>query len=150
MPVLPAALVLPTLPERLLTMGRGGQAAGAGFYRYEADGPQDEAAGFYAVPEQAHSTMTPDGGDAAVIRRRLEYAVLCGALCNAARGVGTLDDLDCGIAEILAMEEGPVARARRLGLDTARDEMAALQRSVGARFDPGLLDTMTEHGCGPD
>lgn len=141
--VLPATLPLPALPFRLMEAGREGRSAGAGVYRYESDVAHDEELAFYYDPAQTHSRSTGPLDDG-TIRRRLEYAVLCGALCNAARGVGSLDDLDYGIREILAMDEGPVTHVRRMGLAQARRELGELQRSVGPRFDPRLLDVITE------
>lgn len=134
---------VPSLFGKLLNQGRVGKKVSLGLYAYDKDRPVDESPSFYLDPSRRPPTMPEDPN--ALLDKRLLYAVFNGSLFSLEKGMGSIEDLDLGVREILLMQEGPFSMMRRLGTARVREDFCWLTKTTGARFgqiDLTLLDRL--------
>jgi 3-hydroxybutyryl-CoA dehydrogenase len=132
---LPTAFALPELGRRLVADGRHGKAAGRGIFRYREDRPVDDDSTYYRNPDQSHSR----GGRASdeALRERMLASIYYPVLLMANLGLGSLEDLCAGIADVIGLKFDPLVEMRRLGSTGMRALFERLAAELGPRYDCG-------------
>lgn len=130
----------PPIYEQLFADGRFGIKAGVGYYRYENRMPVEDP-DYYkqACPGLSDYHLVGKGDEAALVDRLWMSLVLEAAL-TLQRGIGSADDIDSPVKEILGLERGPLAWVKHVGPAVARQKALALEAVYGPRFAPlGIL-----------
>ncbi len=122
----------PPLLHALIEAGRLGAKGGAGFYRYDDGKPIDETASL-PVTARRH-TVEPYGREEII--DRLYYTMVVEAFRQLDLGVGSEQDIDDTLREVLGFRVGPIQGARQQGLEQVRERLTALTRRFGDRFAP--------------
>ncbi len=114
--------------------GRMGRKTGAGFYRYE-DGQAVEDPDYIreAVKDLRIYHRTP-GHDEDIVEKRLFYALVLEAVLTLERNIGTKEDIDHTLKELLGLKQGPFEYIDSVGVDTVRAISDELVEKVGSRY----------------
>lgn len=130
----------PAIYARMRDDGRLGIKSGAGYYRYENRQPIEDPDYFQRVWPTLPDYHCVPKDDEATLTDRLFFSLLLEAVLSEARGIGTKEDIDVSIKEILGLERGPFAYIEHVGRDAVRTKLLALEERFGPRFAPiGIL-----------
>lgn len=122
----------PSLLGLLVGQGRLGLKTGAGIYRYENGRPVDDASN---LPRTARFQCVPAYSKQELIDR-LFYNVVVEAFRQLDLQVGSAEDIDYTLKEVLGFRVGPIFWARQEGLDKVNARLQVLTERFGARFTP--------------
>ncbi len=134
---------------RLRDDGRLGRKSGAGFYRYEDNQPVDDPEYIHQAVKTLPVYHRSPGFDEDTVEKRLFYALLLEAVLTWERGIGSKEDIDYTLKELLGLKQGPFEYIEEVGIDKIRDDATQLAKKVGSRYCPiGFLrrpgDLITE------
>lgn len=130
----------PPIYEQLFEGGRLGIKAGVGYYRYENRMPVEDPAYYQRVCSGLADYHSVEKGDEQAITDRLWMSLVLEAALTLQRGIGSAEDIDSPVKEILGLERGPLAWVAHVGPAAARAEALRLQALYGPRFAPlGIL-----------
>ncbi len=135
----PPGLSTPRLLQKLIAEARVGKESGGGIYLYQEDRAVDDGPAYYLDPDQKHTFGVLDQGEDEIAQRLL-YAVFSGLFFMVAKGYGKAVELDIGMKEVLGMERGPLEWMKAIGRTRLTDDYKLLNRRIGDRFNPALLD----------
>ncbi len=114
--------------------GRIGRKVGVGFYRYEDNQPVDDPEYFAkATPTLPVYHRTP-AYDERIVEKRLFYAILLEAVLTYERGIGSKEDIDYTMKELLGLSHGPFEYIEKVGIDEVRADCDELVEKVGSRY----------------
>jgi 3-hydroxybutyryl-CoA dehydrogenase len=136
-------ILLPFLIEKLLSSGRLGRKVSMGIYSYDGM-PMDEALEFYRDPSRT-ALLEAVAERQSLATLRLLYAVFNGSLFSLFHRMASMEDIDCGMSEILHMKKGPFAMMKDIGLDELERNYVFLNLYAGNRFvrpDTSLLKSI--------
>lgn len=130
----------PPIYARMRDDGRLGIKSGAGYYRYENRQQIEDPEYFQRVSPTLPDYHIVPKDDEATLTERLWHSLLLEAVLSDARGIGTKEDIDYSIKEILGLERGPFAYIDHVGRDVVRAKLLTLEARFGPRFAPiGIL-----------
>jgi len=130
----------PPIYEQLFVDGRLGIKAGAGYYRYENRLPVDDPDYYLRVCPGLVDYHSVEKGDEQAVTDRLWMSLVLEAALTLQRGIGSAEDIDSTVKEILGLERGPLTWVAHVGPAVARAEALRLEARFGPRFAPlGIL-----------
>lgn len=128
---------MPSILPWLMAEGRNGTKVGKGCYDYVDGKPVDVEGMPRSFPPEGDPGPYPlqDALD------RMYYSVLLESYRVLTMGVGTREDIDWCLQQVLGLKEGPFQFSDRVGIDAVKVRLAVLQEKFGSRFNHrGLLD----------
>lgn len=126
----------PAIYAQLVRDGRLGMKTGAGFYRYENRQQLPDRAYFDAIWPSMPLYQQYPKGDEQLLQDRLWYSIVLEAIITAERGIGSREDIDLTLKELLGLEIAPFAWLAKTDLEKARARCRELESHFGARFAP--------------
>ena len=127
---------IPHLFRKLLAENRLGKSESRGIYLHEKERPMDDKAEYYidetgTTPRTA-PIQTQEDQDLAA--KQLLYAIFNGVIEAYRKGIGSKEDFDLAIKEVLLMKEGPFTMMKNIGINNVQKEFDFLAVHVGKRF----------------
>lgn len=122
----------PLLLSKLVAGEHLGTKSGSGIYAYPEGKPVDQSASlphterFHAIPEYSRQDVID----------RLYYNVVVEAFRQLDMQVGSEEDIDHTLKEVLGFRSGPIAASRAAGLAVVREKLLGLTQRFGERFAP--------------
>lgn len=130
----------PAIFGKLVADGRLGMKSGRGFYIWDGKRAQEDAEYIQQVVPTLADYQTAPKGDEATLTERLWMSLVLEACLTLQRDIGTAEDIDASVKEILGLESGPLAWIEKVGRAEARARAEALAAVYGPRFEPlGIL-----------
>lgn len=130
----------PVMFGRLVADGRLGMKSGRGFYLWDGKRAQEDAEYIRQASSALADYHSAPKGDEAVLTERLWMSLVLEACLTLQRDIGTPEDIDASVKEILGLERGPLAWIEHVGRAEARARAEALAAVYGPRFEPlGIL-----------
>jgi 3-hydroxyacyl-CoA dehydrogenase len=135
----------PLVADRLVEMGRLGQKAGVGWYRYEADGkplPDPEVVALLEETARAHGIARRAVSDEEILERTVYALVNEGARVLGEGVAACASDIDVVYLTgygFPAFRGGPMFHADAVGLRHVHDRVASFHRTLGPRWEPAPL-----------
>lgn len=122
----------PPLLKKLLEAGRLGPKSGKGIYAYPEGRPVDDT---HNLPRTERYQSVAAYGQEDVVER-LFYNVVVEAFRQLDLGVGSAEDIDHTLKEVLGFKQGPIAAAQQRGLANVKTRLETLTERYGTRFTP--------------
>lgn len=130
----------PAIYAQLVKDGRLGMKTGVGFHKYENRQQVPDRAYFDACWPSQPDFQKYVKGDEQLLQDRLWYSIVLEAILTELRGIGTREDIDLTLKELLGLEISPFAWLDKTDLEKARARCRELESHFGARFEPlGIL-----------
>jgi 3-hydroxyacyl-CoA dehydrogenase len=130
----------PPLLDKLIFDRRFGKKVSRGVYIYKKGKPLDDDSSYYFNPKLSNLVRTDDGRKK-LIGKRLLYSLFNGTLWALQNRMGSEEDLDLGMKEILQMSEGPLTMMRKMGFTKVKSDFDSLFETVGPRFSAPALES---------
>ena len=127
----------PPLLQKLFDDNRLGKKVSTGIYVYKNGKAVNDAPDYYINPLISCPEPTDNKED--MIAMRLLYSIFNGTLWALHHDMGSEDDLDIGVREILQMARGPIAMMKKMGFSKVKADFDLLFESVGQRFHAPAL-----------
>lgn len=130
----------PAIYAQLVKDGRLGIKSGVGFYKYENRQQLVDRAYFESIWPSMPLFQKYPKGDEQLLLDRLWYSIVLEAIVTDERGIGSRQDIDLTLKELLGLETAPFAWLEKTDLEKARARCRELEALFGARFAPlGVL-----------
>jgi 3-hydroxybutyryl-CoA dehydrogenase len=130
----------PPLLSKLIGDERLGKKVSRGVFMYEKGRALDDDPSYYLNPQRSGLVKTDNGGEN-LIRKRLLYSLFNGSLWALQHRMGSEEDLDLGMKEILQMSDGPLTMMRKMGFAKVKSDFEFLFENVGRRFNAPALES---------
>jgi 3-hydroxybutyryl-CoA dehydrogenase len=130
----------PEIYQALVDRGAPGARTGLGYFRYENRVPVEDPERIRAVQATLADFGRCPKGDEKAVELRLISSLIMESLNTLLQGVGSRDDIDYCIKEVVGLDKGPLAMLDEFGIENWKRIARNLEKDYGVLHAPfGIL-----------